>query len=398
MSNPWNTGAPPVVSVARSANVAAWSVIALAVALSPLLAGAWQWLSGGAALLLAGAIIGLAFWQAQAAVPASSQGDEMLAQGRSSEPVNDGVAPLCEKVLPVWSGQVEVARQQTEEAIMALSSRFSGISVQVDAAVKASRNTGGDDLVGLLGATETELAQIMASLRDTLAHKEVLLQQVETLNTLTGSLQDMAHEVGEVAKQTNLLALNAAIEAARAGEAGRGFAVVADEVRKLSSSSGNTGEKIGTTVVEVTRAISSALELSRRYAREDEALMEASGQRIGQVVERLRVAAGGLVESSHGLTEQGQRVAEEVAEALVALQFQDRVSQVLVSVEKDMQRLENRVRDAQAQVSAGSQPEPINVEAWMAEMRRSFTTPEQHSLHRGERPGTAQEDAGITFF
>jgi methyl-accepting chemotaxis protein len=397
MSNQWNAGPVAVVPAGRSGHLAAWGVMALAVALSPMLGSSWQWLSGSVALVLGLAILGLAFWQSRAAAPAPSIAD-LSATAFRDEPVSDGVAPLCEKVLPVWTGQVEVARQQTEEAIMALSSRFSGIAVQVDAAVQASRNTGGDDLAGLLSASEAELAQIVNSLRDTLAHKEVLLQQVETLNTLTGSLQQMAREVGEVAKQTNLLALNAAIEAARAGEAGRGFAVVADEVRKLSTSSGNTGEKIGSTVAEVTRAITSALEISRRYAREDEALMEVSGQRIGQVVERLRNAAGGLMDSAHALTDQGQRVADEVAEALVALQFQDRVSQVLVSVEKDMQRLEHRVRDGQARLSTGAQPDPIDVEAWMAEMRRTFTTPEQHSLHRGERPGTAPADAGITFF
>jgi methyl-accepting chemotaxis protein len=312
-----------------------------------------------------------------------------------------GVDTLCEEVLPVWGGQVELARSRTEEAITALSCRFAGISRRVEAAVMASRDAGGEDLAALLNSSEAELDRIVAALRDALANKEVLLEQVAKLAEVTESLQKMAADVGDVAKQTNLLALNAAIEAARAGEAGRGFSVVADEVRKLSTSSAEAGKKIGETVGFVTRAIAEALDTSRRYAQDDEALISDSGRQISAVVHRLRGAAGDLMQSSSSLTEEGQHVAGEIGEVLVALQFQDRVSQVLGHVESDMTRLARHLASLRSGAEAGLAPAPIDVRAWMNDMSKAYTTPEQHALHRGDGSTSAQAEdssAGITFF
>jgi methyl-accepting chemotaxis protein len=79
------------------------------------------------------------------------------------------------------------------------------------------------------------------------------------LNVKAGTIRQLTGHIDVIAKQTNLLALNAAIEAARAGEAGRGFAVVADEVRKLADQSQRAAEEIASAIAAMTEAMNGVL-------------------------------------------------------------------------------------------------------------------------------------------
>jgi methyl-accepting chemotaxis protein len=314
-----------------------------------------------------------------------------------------GLDKLCLGVLPVWSGQIEMARTHTEEAAISLANRFADISQRLAAAVAGSHGTSadgkdGDMLVGLLNDARTELDAIVTSLRTALSAKEGLLHEVTMLSSHTEALQRMAKDVADIASQTNLLALNAAIEAARAGEVGRGFAVVADEVRKLSNLSGETGKKISETIGTVSHAIAATLQASRQFAKQDEALVNNSSEVIGRFISRFDQTANQLAEGSANLRQEGLVISNEVSEVLVALQFQDRVSQVLNHVTNDLNKLRNNIIDSDRQSENGAPATPVDAVQWLEELSETYTVPEQHIVHSGKQPTGSASSSEITFF
>ncbi len=94
---------------------------------------------------------------------------------------------------------------------------------------------------------------VLQGLSDSIGQMEIQSQSLQEANTA----------IAAIAEQTNLLAMNAAIEAAHAGEAGKGFSVVADEIRKLSETSGNQSKTIGDQLLSIQNTISSVVTTCR---------------------------------------------------------------------------------------------------------------------------------------
>ncbi|MDO8457733.1 MAG: methyl-accepting chemotaxis protein [Burkholderiaceae bacterium] len=317
----------------------------------------------------------------------------------------DGLDQLCRGVLPVWSGQVEIARSQTESAINDLALRFGNLSQRLETAVSASQTTSSAadngnsrGVVALLKNSETDLHSIISSLRAALKEKESLLHEVHALSRFTAELREMAQNVGSIAHQTNLLAINAAIEAARAGEVGRGFAVVASEVRKLSQLSAETGKKMTATVETVNHAIVKTLQVSSQYARQDEAMTANSEQIIEKVLDQFQSTATGLNDAAEVMRRESQLIQSEISDVLVALQFQDRISQVLSHVRSDLDKLNQTLDASEQQLADGVMPTPLDTAAWLDALTSTYTMAEQHSVHGGERPAAQASSTEITFF
>ena len=116
------------------------------------------------------------------------------------------------------------------------------------------------------------------SISDASIQETDLAQRMKTLSQEAIQIKDVLNVISDIADQTNLLALNAAIEAARAGEHGRGFAVVADEVRNLAEGTQKSLDQINITVNTIVQSISAATASMEENSKNISALMQVASK------------------------------------------------------------------------------------------------------------------------
>lgn len=104
-----------------------------------------------------------------------------------------------------------------------------------------------------------------------------------------------------------------------------------------------------------------------------------------------------LVRNSHDLQQQSANVADEIAQVLVALQFQDRVSQMLTLITRDLDKLQQQLDERQASSLSGHTLSPMVSDRWLQELSTAYTMPEQHAIHGGNTHAKS-DDSEITFF
>jgi methyl-accepting chemotaxis protein len=318
----------------------------------------------------------------------------------------DSQRAFSDKLAPVWARQIESSRAQMEDAVTALSGRFGGIASRLDTVLGVSTSgegaSGGNDVYA---SSELELQAVVQRLRAAVDSKAEMLAKVQGLHGFIDELRDMVEAIKLVTQQTNLLAINAAIEAAHAGDVGRGFATVAQEVRALSRRSSETGVSIAAKIETIRDAIVSACNAAEQTAEHDTVAMSDSQRAIEQVLVRFREFTSSLEAATELLRGESRSIKAEVYEALVQLQFQDRVSQIMQHVKANIERLPSVVGQHCAQYEAGAALPALDATELLGELERTYAMDEERALHRGDvhvqtqqQAQTSGANSDITFF
>jgi len=377
----------------RDANVLYPASLGAAGAGAVLISGGLTWLGASLAAMLAAAGAAAAFKMASRRTVPQQAAERYLAAQQL----------FGEKVVPVWAGHIETSRTQMESAISALSEDFSRIVGQLDEAVHSagaateSIEDDGNGLVAVFAHSERQLAGVVASQKAAMSSMTAMLDKVQGLDRFIAELHDMAADVAKIAAQSNLLALNAAIEAARAGELGRGFAVVANEFRMLSNQSGDTGKRIAEKVAVISEAIRGTCQAATESVRQEDGAMAESEAAIEQVLGGFRKVTDALLESSSLLKKESVGIKGEVSEALVQLQFQDRVNQILTQVKASIEQLPAVLAHNREQFMRYGELQPLDPAGLLGDMKKNYVMSDQRAVHDGNEVRKAS-GSDITFF
>ena len=238
-----------------------------------------------------------------------------VALSASAEEMNSSTEEIAATVEQIAKGAEHQAGlvDQTSKVIRELANGAGEIASRAKSAAEAAAEAGYTAQTGGKSAQEA-----MDKMKGVFSIIEGAAGGVKNFSEKTQQIGSIVDVITKIAQQTNLLALNATIEAARAGEAGRGFAVVADEVRKLANEAGTSAEKIAELIKQVqteNTKVSASMEVATREVTSGREVLSYTSDALEDIV-RVVVEEVKKVQEISALTQQQTQGAQELVKTI----------------------------------------------------------------------------------
>jgi methyl-accepting chemotaxis protein len=280
---------------------------------------------------------------------------------------------------------------QTESAAMDIMQQLHAIDTVVEELNQFVKKTGEDSNKLLLqSASDMEENQGMVDAMRSYIQERVAegahdQERVNAVVEEARQLESIVSLIRNIAEQTNLLALNAAIEAARAGEAGRGFAVVADEVRKLSTQTGEAVTRISKGIKQVADTINAQFQekLTSMNMAQERSLLEHFAKQLDDMERRYSEITNVQYAFMATIAGSSDKLSSMFVQAMASVQFQDVVRQQVEHVSHAMTRLDTHMGKLAKAMRENDQTQfPESLEQHLNDMFDGYVMDSQRNSHR----------------
>lgn len=338
----------------------------------------------GAALMTAAWVLAIHTWAQHRQSPESED---------SATSAPPATAPLLEGVVPIWRRHIDSARLHSEESMGQILASFSSISERLEEAIRYTQGQSikhqAPSVEAMLRNHADALKAMLAPMREMQATRDEVLARLDALGKDMSDLRQSALQIKQLSRRTTMVALNASVEASRAGAQGSGFAVVADEVQQLANQCGQVAQHMMARTTAVEESVTTGRLDNATRDRSDDALQSQAEAAARVVVADLLGDLSQLSRTSRELQAAGTAVQEEVERVLMGFQSQDRLSQMLACVTTDMDLMREWLQQG-SDLGAGQ------IDEWLNRLDASYTMEEQRSEHHGNT--TIQRETAIEFF
>ena len=307
---------------------------------------------------------------------AEDQKQQEQQTGRSAE-WQQWVGPYRSGLGMLRTQLVETA-QQVEQAVVSVCASFSDIALRAQEGVRQSQQSlnAADTVNGDTTDQRAELNELIQTTRLTLKELAERLTQSSTISTrAVEKIEDMkagmdrvlqsVQEIDKIAHRTRMIALNTTIEAARVGDEGKGFVVVANETTSLAAKTVQAAEVIKRVTEQVRASVAGAYSELQTLATKDMSETVRLHEQVEQTISALQAGNTELSQVAQEATRKSQALAQDISAVIVSMQFQDAVNQRVLHVTEALEGLEQRLVVGPTVVADGTD--------WLAQIEQSYT-------------------------